>query len=353
MNPKVKIISSRSNQSGSKLVGIAVLFSLTLITTICLVSQPTFAFTANIVEFTIPTPASGVNDLALDHNGNVWFTEKNANKIGRVTAFGSFLEFPVATVQPFFIAYDPHKYVVYFTGNNYGDSHYGWVTLQNIKRDYPTGLPAASAVECTLTPDGKFWFNGWDSQTVSRANLYGHIDNFYLPSFGYASGLSEDAQGNLWLTQVGANEYNPKLIKLDTKLAQPGTSNGFTEIPLPYNQATVRRPLVALGKIWLPLMDQSKILSYDPETGAFAEYATPTPNAAPQRLALDRFHRLWFSETLANKIGMLDLRTGVITEFPIPTPNSQPGNLVVDVVRNVVFFIESAGNKIGKLTLIP
>jgi virginiamycin B lyase len=330
-----------------------VFFLIPLITILCVVDQPTFAFTATIVEFPIPTPNSGQNDLTLDHNGNVWFTEQNSNKIGRVTAFGSFLEFPTTISKPLSIAYDRFKNVAYFTGGDYGNSFYGWITLQNIERKFATNLPVASAVDCTLTPDGYFWFNGWDSQTISRGDLYGRIQNYVLPSFGYTSGLSEDAQGNLWLTQVGWNESSPTLVKFDKKLAQPGTSKGFTEIPLPYSQATVRRPIVALGKIWLPLMDQSKILSYDPESGDFAEYATPTPNAGPQRLSLDRWNRLWFTEALANKIGMLDLRTGIITEFPIPTPNSKPEHLVVDVVRDVVYFTESEGNKIGKLTLIP
>jgi streptogramin lyase len=356
MNTISKIISCKSKKSVAKLVGM-MMFSLGLISALCVVSQPTFAFTANIQEYSIPTPDSGPTDIVVDPSGNVWFTERNGNKIGKLSLAGIFTEYPVTFSQPIGIAYNLYTGSVYFTGGNYGDGHYG-VLSPNSRRvplvvEFPTGLPVASATTCTLTPDGKFWFNGWDSSSVSRANASGIIDNYSLPSFGYTSGLSEDAQGNLWLTQVSAFEYNPKLIKFDTKLAQPGTSNGFTEIPLPYSQAQARGPIAALGKIWLTLGDQSKILSYDPEAGTFAEYATPTPNAAPSGLALDRWNRLWFTEVLANKIGMLDLRTGIITEFAIPTPNSHPENLAVDVDRNIVYFTESAGNKIGKLTLRP
>jgi streptogramin lyase len=167
------------------------------------------------------------------------------------------------------------------------------------------------------------------------------------------SGLSEDANGNLWLTIVDGNEFNPRLLKLDVKAASPGGSSGFTEINLPYSQATIRRPIAAGGKVWVPLMDKSKILSFDPETNEFKEYATPTPNAGVGRLAVDRWDRLWFAETQANKIGMLDPRTNSIIEFSIPTPNSKTEMVAVDRESDIVYFTEGSGNKIGKLTLRP
>lgn len=305
-----------------------------------------------IEEYPIPTPNSSPNDLVVDPFGNVWFTERDGKKIGRCSPSGVFKEYPVTYSDPFGIAYDQQTALVYFTEGDYGNGHYGVLNpLENTITEFSTGLPASSAVEGTLTPDGKFWFNGWDSQSVSRADKNGNIQNYIFPSFGYTSGLSEDSLGNLWLTKVGWNESNPTLVKFDTKLAQPNTSKGFAEIPLPYTQATIRRPICTLGKIWLPLMDQSKILSYDPENGTFKEYMTPTPDAGPQSLALDRWNRLWFAESAADKIGMLDLRTGFITEFAIPTEGGAPVEVAVDYNRDIVWFTESSGNKIGKLTL--
>src|SRR2546426_62189 len=48
-------------------------------------------------QFPIPTPSSGPLGIAAGPDGVVWFTEHDANKIGRVTIDGTFTEFPVPT----------------------------------------------------------------------------------------------------------------------------------------------------------------------------------------------------------------------------------------------------------------
>ena len=308
-----------------------------------------------IVEFSIPTADSNPVDLVVDPYGNLWFTERNGNKIGQCSPSGSIKEYAVSCDQPFGIAYDQYSNSVYFAGRNHDNNHgrYGILNIaKGTVNEFPTGL-TSEAVDGKFTPDRKFWFNGWSSRTLSRADNEGNITHYLLPSFGYTSGLSEDPEGNFWLTKVGSYESNPTLIKFDPQLAQPETSNGFTELPLPYSKGTIRCPIAALGKIWLPIMDQSKIISYDPDSGSIEEYNTPTPNAVPQGLAFDKWNRLWFAENAANKIGMLDLRTGVISEFSLPNPDSSPTKVAVDMSRDIIWFIESSGNKIGKLTWSP
>jgi streptogramin lyase/N-acetylneuraminic acid mutarotase len=300
-------------------------------------------------EYSIPTPNSHPLRIDVDAEGRAWFTEHDGKKIGRFNPKAqTFTEYTTA-FKPYDIVYNVRDGSVYFTEDEYSNGHYGILyprtgTIQ----EFPTGLPVASAVDCTVDPSGNFWFNGWDSQSVSKISKT-EVETYVPPSFGYTSGLTEDPQGNIWLTIVQAYEYNPRLLKLDTKLAQHGTSNGFTEISLPTSQATIRRPLAALGKIWF--WNESKIACYDPDTGMFEEYPTTTPYAGIDDIAIDRWGRIWFTESGANQIGMLDLRTGTITEFPIPTPNSQPGGIAVDMNRDIIWFTESSGNKIGKLIL--
>ena len=63
---------------------------------------PLGAFT----EFTIPTANSGPLGIAAGADGNVWFTETNGDKIGRITPTGTITEFtiPTANSTPFAIA---------------------------------------------------------------------------------------------------------------------------------------------------------------------------------------------------------------------------------------------------------
>jgi virginiamycin B lyase len=48
-------------------------------------------------EFSVPTPASGPYGITAGPDGNVWFTEAFASKIGRITPAGAFTEFPLPT----------------------------------------------------------------------------------------------------------------------------------------------------------------------------------------------------------------------------------------------------------------
>src|SRR5262245_6878971 len=47
------------------------------------------------MEFPIPTPASGPTNIVTGPDGNLWFTEFNADKIGRITPSGAITEFTV------------------------------------------------------------------------------------------------------------------------------------------------------------------------------------------------------------------------------------------------------------------
>src|SRR5689334_656415 len=51
---------------------------------------------AQITEFPIPTSNSRPEGITRGPDGNVWFTERSAKKIGRITATGVVTEFPLA-----------------------------------------------------------------------------------------------------------------------------------------------------------------------------------------------------------------------------------------------------------------
>jgi streptogramin lyase len=332
--------------------------AITVSTLILLNAPGLFVFAASadsssvsIVEFNVPTAASQPWHAAVGAGGEVWFTELAAKKLGRLDPVsGVFTEIPV-TNRPRDLVCSLSDGKVLFTGDEYNSGHYGvWLPATGELREYSTGLPVASGVDCMLDPSGAFWFNGWDSRAVSRVSKTG-METFIPPSFGYMAGLADDSRGNLWLTIVGWAESSPRLLKLNTAAARAGTSSGFTEIPFPGGAATIRAPMAAGGKIWFAIQDRSQVGCYDPATGSFTNYPTPTPGAVPAVFAADRWGRIWFTERLASRIGMLDPRTGVITEFPTPTPNSGPEGIAVDLTRDVVWFTEANANKIGRLAL--
>jgi streptogramin lyase len=48
-----------------------------------------------ITEFPVPTASSGVLGITAAPDGNLWFTEQSANKLGRITLAGVITEFPL------------------------------------------------------------------------------------------------------------------------------------------------------------------------------------------------------------------------------------------------------------------
>jgi len=50
-----------------------------------------------ITEFPLPTPGSQPGVITAGPDGNLWFTEVDGNKIGRITPGGRISEFPLPT----------------------------------------------------------------------------------------------------------------------------------------------------------------------------------------------------------------------------------------------------------------
>src|SRR5438093_745746 len=74
-------------------------FVLIPLTIILLVSEaaPGQAAGQRISEYPVPTPGSYPYGITAGPDGNLWFTEANGNKIGRITTGGVITEYPVPT----------------------------------------------------------------------------------------------------------------------------------------------------------------------------------------------------------------------------------------------------------------
>ena len=52
-----------------------------------------------VTAYTIPTPNSSPGGIAAGPDGNLWFTERAGNKIGRISPIGTITEFPLPTLN--------------------------------------------------------------------------------------------------------------------------------------------------------------------------------------------------------------------------------------------------------------
>ena len=109
--------------------------------------------------------------IATGADGNLWFTEAGANKIGRITIAGVITEFPVpsgAYGSLVVIASGPDGNL-WFTEQ--GANKIGRITPSGAITEFPVPNGAGAPWGITSVPDGSMWFTGDSASAVGRIDL--------------------------------------------------------------------------------------------------------------------------------------------------------------------------------------
>lgn len=109
----------------------------------------------------------------------------------------------------------------------------------------------------------------------------------------------------------------------------------FTLVPLPTKSIPISLESDLDGNIWIALVDQHSLLKYQPQTGEFEEYKTPTSPSGPVALTRDSSGNIWFAESQGGKIGVVHPKTGEMEEFAPAIPLKEPFALFIDKDQNV------------------
>ncbi len=221
-------------------------------------------------RLTIPDPGnpsktlslpSAPNDLALDTHGAVWFTEFNADSLGRL---------------------DPRTGLM---------RHYPL----SAKRSVQTLAPFGVAVD----PQGMVWFTEMSTGQVGRLDpATGRLHFFPVPGPRVAPmEIASDAHGIIWVTSFN----DELLLRLDprtvtfTSYHASSTGNGAGGL-----YGLVVTPA---GDVWVTILAENTIAHLDVAAKRFVYYPIPTPGSEPLAMAMGSDHTLWFNEV--DKIGML------------------------------------------------
>ena len=293
-----------------------------------------------ISEFPVPTPQSTPWSITAGPDGNLWFTENNVNKIGRITTSGVVTEFPVPTVNshPMAITAGPDGNL-WFTELN--GNKIGRITLSGVITEYPVPTVDSGPYGIMAGPDGNLWFTELYGNKIGRITPSGLIAEFPVRTITNLAGITAGPDGNLWFTENSAN-----------KIGRITTSGVVTEFPV----STVSSYPIAItggpdGNLWFTELNGNKIGRIT-TVGVITEFPVPTANsglADIKGISPGPDSNLWFTELNGNKIGRITL-SGVITEYPIPTDISLPSSITWGADGNL-WFTELGGNKIGRVTL--
>ena len=219
---------------------------------------------------TVPDPSnagktltlpSAPNDLALDSHGDVWFTEFNADRLGRL---------------------DPRTGLM---------RHYPL----SAKRSVQTLAPFGVAVD----PQGMVWFTEMSTGQVGRLDpATGRLRFFPVPGPKVAPmEIASDTHGIIWVTCFN----DELLLRLDPRTA---TFTRYAESSTAHGTGGLYGLVVTpAGDVWVTILAENMIAHLDVATKRFVYYRIPTPGSEPLAVAMGPDQTLWFTEV--DKIGML------------------------------------------------
>lgn len=245
-----------------------------------------------IQEWPVPWEQSRPRDPDVDAQGRVWFVGQAGNYIAYFAPRTE--EFKQYAIEE---GTHPHNLIVdadgmvWYAGNRNArigrlDPNTGDV------QTYMMPDPAARDPHTlTFDPRGDIWFTTQQGNFVGKLTVAtGEVKLVPVPverSRPYGIKVAED--GRPWVVLFGTN----KLATLD-----PATLELET-VDLPRDEARPRRlELTSDGLVWYVDHDGGFLGRYNPETGEFKEWPSPSGSRArPYATTLDDRERIWYVET--------------------------------------------------------
>jgi streptogramin lyase len=235
--------------------------------------------------------------IAAGPDGNLWFTEFNSSKIGRITPQGVVTEFSLAA--------------------NSG----------------PKGIAAG--------PDGNLWFTENFSGKIGRITPAGLVTEFSQGIGGAPFRIAAGADGNLWFTE----NTGGKIGRITVAGVVTEFSLGITANSQPSDIAAGPD-----GNLWFTEIANGGRIGRITPAGVVTEFSQGiTANSQPSGIAAAPDGNLWFTENVSNKVGRIT-PAGVVTEFSQGiTAVSGPFGIVAGPDGNL-WFTELNVGQIGRIT---
>src|SRR5882762_5832413 len=202
--------------------------------------------TGTITEFaTGITPDSDPDGITTGPDGNLWFTESIANRIGRIT--------PTGTVTEYTTGITPGSSPTAITAGPDGNLWFTESVTDRIGRITPTGTITEFAagttagggpLDITAGPDGNVWFTKFTENNgglLGRITPDGTVTEYGTGPNSLPTGITAGPDGNMWFTertgnQIGRLEMSPQVslnpASRDFGEQAPGNTSGAQQFTL-------------------------------------------------------------------------------------------------------------------------
>jgi virginiamycin B lyase len=294
-------------------------------------------------EFLVPTPASAPQGITKDWRGDVWFTEFEGNRIGRIDrGTDAITEFPIPTPNSgpasiISVLTASTTFEMWFT--EFRGNQIGKISRDGIITEYR--LPSASSGPRVIVEnvDGGLWFTEFEGNRIGRIDRSGQITEFAIPTPGSGPyGITVATDYSLWFTEFHANKIGRIALNgMITEYSIPTPNSGPLEI--------VAGPD---GAFWFTESRANKIGRII-GSGVTTEFPLPLPDRGPEGIS-NGPGGLWFTERSANRLGRLRTTGGLLSEFSIPIEGGSPAGIVAGYSDRRMWFAASGSNRIGSIT---
>lgn len=281
--------------------------SVSLVTGVLAALVPGLATPAAAATRIIPVPTSsaGLGRIVTAPDGNMWFTEEDANKVGRITPGGQITEFDL-----------------------------GQQTVDD-----------TSVQDVAVAPNGTIWVaydSGWRIKAINSAGQT--VRGPYVFDYPYAEQIQVAADGTPWVTMNYNEDFVVRIVG-DQALASPNS---------PECQEALAR--AADGSMWCRTSGGLTHLNGDASGGV--SYPANNYAAYPYAIAAGPVGSIWFGRYFSGtmfsspddgEVGYLEASTSQITAFNTGS-RTAPADLVQGPDGNMWFTSIGAAKGIGHIS---
>jgi streptogramin lyase len=199
-----------------------------------------------VTEFAIPTPSAAPLSITRGPDGNLWFTEFGADRIGRITPSGVITEFPLPAGfdGPGRITAGPDG-ALWFT-EHLGGTKIGRIAVDGTVTVFTVPTPGAGVFGIAAGSDGNLWFTEQSAIQVGRITPSGVVTEF--PVVFPPHGITLGPDGNIWFVE-GRSDFSGSVGILGRALPD-GTIQHFFN-PIAHGLEVATGPD---GNLWVKLV---------------------------------------------------------------------------------------------------
>ena len=263
-------------------------------------------------NFALPDANGHVSALSSGPDGNIWFTDSAAHKIGRITPAGTITEFALSSGSSPAHITAGHDGSLWFTDNALDEI--ARITVQGVVTEFPLSAAGPAALvggvpeEIVTAQDGSLWFSLANPGELGRLSTSGVFTDFQLGNV-QPDNLTAGSDGNIWY-----------IDRLHNQIGRVTPAGAVTSFHLPSAGAgTAAAPLALTlgpdGNLWFSEGSTGGQIGRLTSTGSFTMFDLAAGHAA-FGIQAGPDSSLWFTES--GRIGRFNPFTGIMTEFPLP-----------------------------------